>query len=130
MLIKWSEKFSTGNELIDVQHKALIGIVNNFSIAITDEKGIEALEKVLNDMSSYAWLHFRTEEDLMAKYSFEYQEDHKQRHDQFKKQLLQFIKDFNQSKDLKLVERLHHYLYRWLIDHIQKEDMKYKYLLK
>lgn len=130
MIINWTEKYSVNNEILDIQHKKLIAIVNDFSIAISEEKAVEVLEDVLNEMSAYAWLHFRTEEDLLSKSGYENQEDHKQIHDQFKKELMHFVSEFNESKDLQLVAKVHQFLFHWLQEHILVEDMKYKHLLK
>jgi hemerythrin-like metal-binding protein len=123
MEVKWSEKFVTGNEIIDVQHRKLLQIVNVLRKNMLDGKGTRVLENTIEEMSMYAWLHFRTEEDLLLKSGYTKLREHKAGHDAFKTQLLKFASQTKDHIENLHVEAVHLYLHRWITEHIIEEDM-------
>lgn len=130
MELKWSERYSVQNEIIDVQHRQLFAIVNGLSRAISNGEGVKVIEKVLEDMSQYAWMHFRTEEDLLFKSNYLALEKHKVLHDRFKKEIMQVSRQVMKHKSMDQVVEIHKFLQKWLNDHILEEDAMYCDYLK
>lgn len=124
-MLNWSEKYSVQNEIIDVQHRKLFAIVNAFSQKIAVGEGSEGLNQVLDEMSTYAWLHFRTEEDLLFKADYDALKEHKIQHEAFKRELMNMAyKNIHEKSDA-LIKQVHRYLETWLTSHILEEDVKY-----
>ena len=75
----------TGNELIDEQHKELIGRINKLINAC--ENGVCQLEaiRMLDFLSDYTDFHFREEEALQEQVGYPGLKEHKERHDEFRK---------------------------------------------
>ncbi|APW45341.1 bacteriohemerythrin [Rhodoferax antarcticus] len=65
MSLEWCEQLSVGNDLIDVDHKHLIGLVNRAEQSLKSRNRVD-LDSVLQDLASYARIHFAREE-LVAK---------------------------------------------------------------
>lgn len=125
MQLKWSEKYSVGNEMIDIQHKMLFSIINELSYHITSGDGLNRIEEVLEKMSIYASMHFRTEEDLLFKANYDELGKHKVYHESFKKEILHATQNLISNKHMDTVVEVHKFLQSWLTSHILDEDVKY-----
>lgn len=78
--IEWGPFFRSGNSLLDLEHRALIGLVNeiiNNSITVNDRYISEALvDKLIEDM----YIHFKNEEKLLELFGYSYLENHTEIH--------------------------------------------------
>ena len=74
--IEWGPFFRSGNSLLDLEHRALIGLVNeiiNNSITTNDRYISEALvDKLIEDM----YIHFKNEEKLLELFVYSNLENH------------------------------------------------------
>lgn len=74
--IEWGPFFRSGNSLLDLEHRALIGLVNeiiNNSITTNDRYISEALvDKLIEDM----YIHFKNEEKLLELFGYSNLENH------------------------------------------------------
>lgn len=74
--IEWGPFFRSGNSLLDLEHRALIGLVNeiiNNSITSNDRYISEALvDKLIEDM----YIHFKNEEKLLELFGYSNLENH------------------------------------------------------
>ena len=68
MLIQWTEKYATGVDEIDDQHKEIFNQLNRLHDAITSGLGKEVIEDILAFSQDYAAKHFAFEEACMEKY--------------------------------------------------------------
>ena len=66
-LMAWSEHFVTGLDAVDVQHKALVEMINAAAphLASGGEDAQSAVGPLLDKLVRYAASHFKYEEDLM-----------------------------------------------------------------
>jgi len=64
----WDPSLETGNELIDRQHRELIGLVDQ--LAVADSESHEEVLGVLNHVMEYTLFHFVAEEDLMVRVDY------------------------------------------------------------
>jgi len=125
MELRFTSKYSVDNDIIDGQHKKLFAIVNGLSKAISEGEGLNVIEKVLEEMSEYALLHFTTEEELLFNSDYEELSKHKALHDQFKKEIMHVTRNVILNKSMEQVIEVHKFLYSWLGEHILEEDAKY-----
>lgn len=125
MLLKWTEKYSVGHELIDLQHKMLFNLVNKLSEAIINGSGVEIVGEVLDEMSTYALLHFRTEEDLLEKGDYDDLLTHQIIHNSFKREIMTQTKSYMNSPSEETAIEIHKFLMNWLTNHIMCEDVLY-----
>ncbi len=122
--VSWQPEYSVGNEEIDNQHKKLFMMINELQNSIehnaTNDK--QPVEKVLEELISYAEYHFSTEENLFrGQAGFD---THHHEHWTFIKKSFSFVKRFNADNDLKIITDIVIFLRSWLIDHILVTDIK------
>lgn len=123
-LIVWDESFSVNVGEIDHQHKKLIAFINDLNEAMLAGRGKAATEKVLEELINYTADHFKFEEDMFAKHSYDETAAHVREHKAFVETALKMQEDFHNGKPV-LVE-LMKILKSWLMNHILVVDMKYK----
>ncbi len=89
--MEWNDKLLTGIKECDEQHKKLVSLINDLYEAMKQGRGKEIIDKILNELASYADYHFSTEEKLMNKYGYPELSIHKKEHESFKKKVKEFI---------------------------------------
>lgn len=125
MEFHWTDKYSVGNEIIDIQHKMLFSIINDLNRHIVHGDDFRYIEEVLDKMSAYAVIHFRTEEDLLFKSNYHAYKKHQLTHERFKKQILSSARQMVRSQSMDIAIEIHRFLLNWLSSHILEEDVKY-----
>lgn len=128
--IKWSKEYNIGIEYIDQDHKKLLHLLNQFSIAYDYAQCEEFEREALEDLVSWTKYHFKREEKLMEDYGYPGLAAHKEEHQAMMDQVEEYVSIYNREghDSLKQVTNL---LTFWLINHIQESDTKYRdYLLE
>ncbi|MCX6623202.1 MAG: bacteriohemerythrin [Acidobacteria bacterium] len=128
-LVTWSDRYSVGIARIDLEHKKLIGMVNELYAAMISQKDAPVLGIILANLAAYTVSHFATEEELMKRHAYPASIQHKAEHDGLVakvKQLQQEHRAGRQavSKDVMI------FLQQWLLSHILGSDKKYVTHLK
>ncbi|MCP4337750.1 MAG: hemerythrin family protein [Desulfobulbaceae bacterium] len=124
-VINWKDEYSVGVKEMDDQHKKLIGMVNKL---ISEQKSLtdpRTIADLLTEMTEYAQVHFRAEEYLMAEYGYDQKDLQETQHQAFIDETIAFYSATDIGPNI-LSTALLDYLATWLIEHILKEDMKYK----
>ncbi len=121
--IEWSEGLSVGIELVDDQHKELLGKMNDISHAIEHNHSAEAISKTLDFMMEYTDYHFSTEEKHMEATSYPRIEYHKKMHKEFVDTLKGMTDEFLEDGATQgLAESVNVFLFNWLVKHIKGVD--------
>ncbi len=123
-VIKWRDSYNTGVEQFDKEHHKIVELINEMFLAMRDKAGQDQVEKLLNEVVSYAGYHFDNEEKAMAESNFEELETHRQEHEKLKEETERFHglleEDFNNGTKI-----FYKFLREWLTNHILDCDMKY-----
>lgn len=123
-LIEWNDSFSLGIDKIDEQHQRLIALLNKLHDAMKTGQGKEVLTDILNGLIEYTAYHFKTEEDLFQKFSFEGKDGHVAEHKAFVDRLNEFQTKFG-AGDAVLTMEILQFLNTWVRKHIQGIDREY-----
>jgi len=123
-LIKWDNNFRVNVPLIDYQHKHLIAMINELNDALQIGKGNDVSGKIVRNLVTYTKTHFKTEEDLFAKFRYPDSARHKMEHDAFIKKVEVFSDELEKGK-LSLSMDIISFLSDWLSHHILGTDRKY-----
>lgn len=121
---QWGKHFETGLSEVDQQHLYLVGFVNHYGELLSQNNvSVMEIRKALFDLTRYAELHFREEEQLMHEVGIA--EAHLQNHVQIHRSFMleissmqAFISDDDQKPAVLLLEFLIH----WLAYHILGVD--------
>lgn len=123
-LISWVESMSVGVAEIDEQHKKLISTIAGFYEAFDKGEIKSGLEVTLQKLIEYTVYHFETEEKYFDKFNYDFKDEHKQKHKEFKEKVLIFQERFK-KEGTDIVEEFNDFLTDWLVNHLEDEDQKY-----
>ncbi len=126
--IVWEERFNTGVDEIDDQHRILVNTLNEAQEKLTDDTSIEMLESLTKDLLSYALYHFETEEEMMQRYDYKSHhqndfESHMKQHRDFSSKVVAIRNEIKMGNPIDKNELID-FLSGWLINHINKTDKK------
>ncbi|WP_343598464.1 bacteriohemerythrin [Acinetobacter sp.] len=120
--MEWQNSFNIGIDVIDAQHRQILEYINILEDILQTHDQSKTAD-VLNDLIDYTQSHFTFEENLQQQVHYEYATPHKCIHDLFISKLALYQTRFNEGK---LIDKdLHNFLSKWLINHIQHDDMDY-----
>lgn len=123
-LILWNNGYSVNIRSIDSQHQRLVEMINKLHDAMKKGESNAALSGILNDMAAYTLVHFKTEEELFAKYNYPMQDKHKAEHKAFVEKVSAFIEEFKSGRKTLSIDVMN-FLTQWLTKHISGEDKAY-----
>ena len=123
----FTDKYLTGIELIDAEHKELFRIINEVHDIIADEfvtDKYDDIVRLLEDLRSYTKSHFRDEEEYMESIQYQGLEAQKVAHEMFISRLdAMDLSEIDANQDDTL-EELMAFLTEWLVNHILHMDKK------
>ena len=121
--IKWETKYELGIEEIDKQHQQLIGILNRLYDAFVKKESDKLLGEILNEMDTYAQLHFNMEEEGFEKFKYEGKEKHIAEHTRYNETIGSFRADLEKGRPITF--KVMNFLRIWWTEHILISDAKY-----
>ncbi|MCE9570824.1 MAG: bacteriohemerythrin [Rhodocyclales bacterium] len=125
-MIEWTPALSTGNELLDEQHKAIFRWLAELDSAAAQERtlfGAYAITRLKN----YTRSHFAAEEALLKATGYPGLEEHMAEHETFRARLAELhLKSIGEDISADTVK----FLTDWLTNHIARSDMAYAPYLK
>ena len=127
--IVWDDTLSTGNSLVDADHKRLIEMINHLFDAI--ERGTTSskeLNTIFDEIEAYTVYHFEREEALMHAECLSFKdaaeiEHHLQQHQNFVSAIPKLKEKLLRSSDKETAIGVVDFLAHWLLEHIIVEDL-------
>lgn len=120
-LFLWKKSYEIGLPEIDVQHRRLVGMINELSDAMLERKGQRAVPHILDELVDYIQLHFTTEESAMQARQYPALDQHSKAHLELTRKVLAYKDRYAREHDLNTPELLD-FLCGWLKDHIMVSD--------
>lgn len=133
MVFEWKEDFSVGNRDIDEQHKKLFEIgqrLYDLISSIGDYDRFDEIMVIFDELSEYVKYHFEYEEKQLEKCGYANLDTHKMEHYFFMKKINKERESDIDSAQKDTLLRLVKFVADWIMQHILREDMAYKDLLK
>ena len=90
--MKWSDKYATGIQRIDEQHRMLFKMSNDFQSALDERRGERIYGIFLDFLDNYCRRHFHFEERCMVEYHCPVAQKNKEAHSM----LLATLRDYQQ----------------------------------
>lgn len=121
----WQPNFATGVPEIDEQHMILVHTLNEASSKLARDASLETIEKITQDLLSYALYHFETEEELMQEYGYVNEDSqlHLEQHRLFSERVVRIREDLKSARPVPANE-LVEFLSTWLTNHILNTDKR------
>lgn len=134
MAILWRPAMAIGDATIDTDHQKLIDLINMVEAILLESGERTQLKRVLDELSTYARLHFDREEGIMRLIHYVGLEHHQHAHRSLRSQLTELRASIESAALEALppdeLQRLVVLLRRWLVDHVFKEDMQLRPFLR
>lgn len=128
-MLNWTEKFATGHELVDAQHRMLFAYINRLETLSENTnpspQDVELFLRFIEFLEDYIILHFREEEDCMLRFRCPAHKDNQTAHTEF----LDFFNGFKSRLDregysAEVVQELFAACVAWIQRHILKTDVQ------
>jgi hemerythrin len=120
--MQWTEDLETGIQVIDDQHKRIIGYINELHHASETGNAAE-VQEVLEGLLDYTVTHFQFEEELQKKAGYPFLKAHQRVHEIFMKRIATFRERANKGENI--IPELLSMLKVWLSSHIKGDDRDY-----
>lgn len=123
----WSEAFSVGLPELDFQHKKILALISDLEQLVAEGRTNSAAAKgLLNEIVTYAVVHFETEEHVLAERQYAQLGSHREEHRKY----VSFVAEqialaISSQQD---TESVLQFLKAWWRRHILEEDRQYKAL--
>ena len=128
--IAWSSSLSVGVPEMDEEHRKFIARVNDLNRAIIESEDKATVKRAMDLMLMEAAHHFWHEQELLARWKYPETADHIAKHAGLTAQFERVMKEFADA-DISFVWALKGLrLKQLLVEHLLKEDMKYRDFLR
>ena len=129
-LITWTPDLSVGFESVDVDHKVLIGLINELDDAVKAGEPRETVTHVLDSLLDYTDYHFGREEVLLMACRYPDLEAHVRTHDTLRAQVADIRSRYHRSPESIHAREVLAFLKNWLTAHILGRDKLYQPFLE
>lgn len=123
-IIKWDDKYRTGNKLVDHQHEELFRMINTLHDEIMEGRcaNQEMLATTLKELAWHSAEHFLTEEGLMEATNYPEMDAHKKKHEELAGKIKDMVKSYETGKVV-LTVVVPSFLIKWLKGHFEEHDI-------
>ena len=124
MYYPWEEKYQINIEVVDQEHKKLFECCNNILAFDPQSDDFNNFKSLVKELYDYVRYHFQHEEEIMQKYEYSLIGEHKQWHNLIIYEMNKYLAQSRNSSTL-----LTHFkglADKWIKQHIQEEDMKFR----
>jgi hemerythrin-like metal-binding protein len=121
--IPWDENLSVGIDVIDEHHRYLFDLINDLYEVVAHKRGARDVARLIKSLDTYAKIHFRAEEQMMAHYGFKGINRQLDQHHAFEEKIGEFYEELHANPFVAQFDVLT-YLRDWLIQHIRVEDIQ------
>jgi len=123
MVMKWKKSFEIGISQIDLEHKALVSLIQKLENSMYGGSVSKTTGAVLKELVEYVKLHFKNEEKMMSNVGYPELSRHKILHKDLVNDVAAILIDLKNGKQWTASE-LVGFLNYWLREHILQEDKK------
>jgi hemerythrin len=123
--VAWSDDFLIGNESVDMQHKELVNMINEFHAGVLTG-GVMArvyFIKAIQCSVQYIKTHFTTEEELMQRGKYPSFAEHKEQHESFIAEVNRQVRNIETEGNPDPTDFVK-FLTEWVSHHIAVSDKK------
>ena len=124
-LLSWSKQYLIGNEIIDAEHEELFNLINNFHTAWVKAHNRQDIARILNQLITYAQMHFQDEERIMAEAGYPALAQHQQIHEAMIDTIFQLQQSYEEG-NLHLEMDTMKFVKTWMVGHILENDYAFR----
>lgn len=121
---EWGDDLSVGNDLLDRDHRNLIGLVNSLHTATSRGDGREVVGSIIAALIDYTQDHFQREERHMEAVRYPKREEHRRQHRELLDKVLEIEARFK-AGHVTVAAQVSTLLRDWLSIHIRRADREF-----
>jgi len=124
-MIKWTDDYCLGVDLIDEQHQQLFEIANRIFSLLENEFIIDKHDKIIeiiDELKNYTIYHFKSEEDYMQSIGYRRLLSQKVAHNDFIEKMATIDIGQIDNGQNEYLRGILIFVVEWLVGHILKED--------
>jgi len=123
MNLHWTSSLATGNQLIDKQHQELFKRMEKLLESVNSGNGPKCVSDAITYLESYAFHHFKAEEELQRKNNYPEFEAHKEQHRIFMEDIARLRGDLDRKgTSAELQMKAIASVGNWICNHINIRD--------
>ncbi len=127
-MLEWNDKYATGVEKIDEQHRRLFKMINDFEVLVRNNTAKDRFVGALKFLGNYTTAHFAYEEGCMQRMECSVACANKKAHAKFLEAFQGFVARFNsEGYSDALANELLETAQAWLVQHICGIDTRMKH---
>ncbi|WP_027185118.1 bacteriohemerythrin [Desulfovibrio inopinatus] len=119
---RWNDALAVGVPTIDSQHKHLFILIDTLRSVDSDDS--EEIKKAIDELNTYAAMHFALEERLMDRFNYPYADNHLRAHATFISQVGEYDVECAFGSGPSRSEVVD-YIEGWISNHIMTVDMQF-----
>ena len=125
-MVVWDEKYATGIELIDSQHKELFSLTNElFRACMSDDETLKSVFiETMGRMVEYVRCHFGAEQQILQRINYPDYQEHKKQHDKLIRDILDAANAHSKGDRL-VANQFVRTMRDWILSHIAFTDRLY-----
>lgn len=127
--LEWSAQHSVGVAELDREHQRFFELARNLYDAMSEGASHTATGVLLGELFAYGVSHMTHEEDILEEYGYPELEMHRREHKLFRKQVREFIEEFDSGRTAMTVTLLR-FLHNWQKSHLEEVDQRYVSFLR
>lgn len=121
----WTDSLLTGEGQIDLQHKTLFELIEQYFESCKTSTNNDEIFKVIDYLEDYVRIHFSYEELVQKKNHYPDYENHKKLHNSYKSMVKELKTKLKENGPTSImIMRANTMIFQWLFNHIKKEDKK------
>jgi hemerythrin len=124
-LLSWSTQYLIGNDLIDAEHQELFRLINAFHDRWIEKRDHQSIAPLLNQLLSYAEMHFQHEEAIMFGAGFPKLAEHQQIHESMVETIFKLRLSFEEQNGHLEMDTIK-FIKSWLLEHIVRNDYLFR----
>ncbi len=123
--VEWTERFNTGNPLVDAYHQVFFQMVKEFGASLQQENPAPMADRIAF-LVDYTFMHFDSEERLMERAAYPDLAAHREIHARFRERVEAVHRQFQENPSTFRAEEVLSLVQDWFAHHILGEDMRFK----
>lgn len=125
-IFPWNHNFETGIDIIDIQHKRLVDLLNLLVSHLSCHTDVTGLNEIFEQLKEYTVIHFQTEEAVWteALAADSLVADHKNIHTHFVDEVMRLKAEESSKPFDSVIESIVFFLTHWLALHIIDSDKR------
>ena len=122
----WGDQYSVGVPSIDTQHQKMMALLNRLHDGMMAGTDKIALGGTLQALIDYTMMHFKFEEDLLARADYLDCAAHRQEHAELMRQIQAIRQEYEKVGPRAVTIPVLSFLANWIANHILGTDMRYR----